>query len=158
VLVVHVPSLAPKLRHMADPLSIAASAIAVATLAAQVTTTLSKLRTLYELPGRLQALHNEVTDLEVVLRQIGLIVKERDLPYKKSRHGALQNTLQRGNTKLVELNAVIQRLEKSCVGGGKRYLFRAKAWWLEQPRLQALQEELRTIKATPNVMPGATHS
>jgi enamine deaminase RidA (YjgF/YER057c/UK114 family) len=54
-----------------DPLSVTASVIAVATLAAQITSALSELRTLCkQLPGRAHALSNKISDIEVFLVQV----------------------------------------------------------------------------------------
>ncbi|KAJ5710552.1 ankyrin repeat containing protein [Penicillium malachiteum] len=116
-----------------DPLSFTASLLTVATLAASVTTALSNLREVGELPSRLHAINNEVTDLEVILRQIG------------------------AKSKLGELDTIISRLVRSCVGNGK-FLVRAKVWLTEKPKLQALQEELHDIKATLNLILGLVHS
>ncbi|KAL3249896.1 hypothetical protein ABHI18_011439 [Aspergillus niger] len=61
-----------------DPLSISSSVIAIATLAAQVCSKLSELRTLYKcLPGRLHAVNNEVADLGVLLLEFAFVVKKR---------------------------------------------------------------------------------
>jgi enamine deaminase RidA (YjgF/YER057c/UK114 family) len=61
-----------------DPISVTASVIAVATLAAQIAAALSDLRTLCkQLPGRLHALSNEVSDVEVVLIQVAKVIEER---------------------------------------------------------------------------------
>ncbi|GCB27699.1 hypothetical protein AAWM_10584 [Aspergillus awamori] len=57
-----------------DPLSISSSVIAIATLAAQVCSKLSELRTLYKcLPGRLHAVNNEVADLGVLLLEFAFV-------------------------------------------------------------------------------------
>ncbi|KAI1373935.1 ankyrin repeat-containing protein-like protein [Hypoxylon crocopeplum] len=142
---------------MADPLSFAASIIAVATLAANITAALSKLRAVNDLPGRLHAINNEVADLEVVLRQVGSVATKRHALPEGVGQVALSDILHRAEAKLRELDAIVQRLIQSCVGTAK-FVVRAKAWWTEKPKLEALQEELHTIKATLNIMLGATHS
>jgi hypothetical protein len=61
-----------------DPLSIIASSIAVATLAASTCEAFSNLRALCKsFPGRLHALNNEVADIEIVLIQVAKVVEER---------------------------------------------------------------------------------
>ncbi|KAH8645547.1 ankyrin repeat-containing domain protein [Tricladium varicosporioides] len=144
-----------------DPLSITASVIAVATLAAKVTVTISKMRAIYELPGRLHAINNEVADLEVVLRQISTITTERkalqQLPAPTCSDDALPNLLSRADDKLRKLKQILERLLKSCVGGGK-FVARAKVWCIEKSKLHDLQDELHVIKASLNVMLGASHS
>jgi hypothetical protein len=57
-----------------DILSVTASAIAVAILAAQVGSTISRIR---HFPGRLQATKNELTDLGGVLWYIATFLAER---------------------------------------------------------------------------------
>jgi len=142
---------------MADPLSFAASIIAVATIAGQITATLSKLRAVYELPGRLHAINNEVADLEVLLREVGSLSTERQTRLAIGQQNALPDIVKRANIKLLELRDLVQRLIRSCVGSGK-FVTRAKAWWIEKPRLLTLQEELHTIKADLNIVLGAIHS
>ncbi|KAJ6024675.1 ankyrin repeat containing protein [Penicillium herquei] len=140
-----------------DPLSFTASLLAVATLAAKVTTALSDLRHVGELPGRLHAINNEVTDLEVILRQIGSKFTDAQPSPLDGNPDSLPDVLRRAESKLRELDAIVARLVRSCVGNGK-FLVRAKVWLTEKPKLQALQEELHDIKATLNLILGLVHS
>ena len=140
---------------MAEPLSLAASIIAVATVAAQITSTISKLRVLCELPGRLHALSNEVTDLQVVLRHVSSVIDGTAQPDDQKE--IILRLLQQAKSKLEELNVIIQRLTVSCAGGGK-FVVRAATWWKEKPRLQALQEDLHGVKASLNIILGVSHS
>ena len=55
---------------MADPLSLVASMIAIATAAAQISKAISRLRNFGEVPIRVYAIKNEVSDLEGVLRHV----------------------------------------------------------------------------------------
>ncbi|KAL8792114.1 MAG: hypothetical protein Q9195_005289 [Heterodermia aff. obscurata] len=141
---------------MADPLSLAASIITVATVAAQTSKAIAKLRVLNELPGRLQALKNEITDLEVVLHHIHSLVEERKV-MPGADQTSLANLLERANLKLLELATVIDRIGKSCVGGGK-LVNRAASWWKEKPRVQALQDDIREVKGNLNILLGASNS
>ena len=141
---------------MAEPLSLVASIIAVATVAAQITSTLSKLRVICELPGRLHALSNELTDLQVVLRHVGTTVDDGTAQPSEEKETILQ-LLQRAESKLSELNVIIQRLTVSCVSKGK-CVVRAATWWKEKPQLQALQEDLHEIKASLNMLLGVSNS
>jgi hypothetical protein len=141
---------------MADPLSITASVIAVATLAAKTVSTISTLRAINQLPGRLHAICNEVSDLEVVLRHIALVLSDRKLGRPSERPGALSDILDKAEHKLLQLDNVVKRVKATCVGNGM-FFVRAKAWFREKPRLQVLQEDIHTIKANLNIMLGATH-
>lgn len=61
-----------------DPLSIGASVITVAALAAKTGSAFHHLRSACKtLPGRLHALSNEVTNIELVLRQVAAVVEKR---------------------------------------------------------------------------------
>jgi len=118
----------------------------VYSLAGNITMTISKLRALFKLPGRLHTINNEVADFEVVLRQVGLIITERNVLTANAEQDALLGVLHRANDTLQQLKAILERLVKNCVGSGK-FVARAKAWYIEKPRIQALQEELHVIKA-----------
>lgn len=142
---------------MADPLSLAASIIAVATVAANVTTTLSKLRGLYNFPGRLHVIHNEVADLEVVLHQVSALVERRKELQPSRGTPKLALVVEQANSKLLHLQTIVDDLIARCVGDGKFYT-RTKAWLKERQRLETLQDELHIIKANLNIMLGATHS
>lgn len=139
-----------------DPLSISAGIIAVATVAAQVGLAFAELRALcVELPGRLHALNNEVADIEVVLYQVAAVINERScLPQKDQT--TIPQLLRQASTRLNELKEIIQRLASTCAR--KRVITRASAWRKEQPRLNALQDDIKTIKSSLNVMLGASNS
>jgi hypothetical protein len=77
-----------------DPLSIIASVLTLATAAAQIGTAISRLRHFGEVPGKIYALKNEVSDLEVVLRQIGQALKQKSLA-PDNAHGSLEQVLAR---------------------------------------------------------------
>jgi hypothetical protein len=130
--------------------------IAVATVAGQIGLVFAELRKrCRELPGRLHALNNEVADIEVVLYQVAAVVKDRSsLP--ASDQTAIPQLLKQAKTKLSELNEIIGRLAATC--DRKKVILRASAWRKEQPKLQALQEDIKTVKCNLNIMLGASNS
>lgn len=140
-----------------DPLSVAASAIAVATLAAQTCSALADLRSLCKtLPGRLHALNNEVADLELVLFQLASLTKEREsLP--ESKQSTIPHLLKQARTKLIELKSIVGRLTITY-RNAKIPIIGANGWRKEQNRLQELQEDIRTVKCSLNIMLGASNS
>jgi len=144
-----------------DPLSIISGVIAVATTAAEVSSTLSDLRRLCkQLPGRLHALNNEVSDIEVVLYQVAKVVEKRScslIPTTKTDRDTIPQILKKAKTKLTELKEIIDRISSATTRGSVA-LFRAGLWRKEQPKLQALQEDIKAIKSNLNVILGASNS
>ncbi|KAJ5937294.1 hypothetical protein N7454_004949 [Penicillium verhagenii] len=139
------------------PLSLVASIIAVATVAAQISEAISNLRGLGKLPDQLYALKNEVTDLGIVLRQIGDSIEQSDA-IQGTDSGSLREVLQRAKEKLAELAKVLGSIADACIGGKTKIVNRAVVWWKEKGHLQALQDDICTVKATLNLMLGASHS
>ena len=142
-----------------DPLSLTASVIAVATLAAQTCNAFAQLRGLHKaIPGRLHALNNEAVDIELVLYQIAAVVRERErLPSRDCELADIKHLLEQANTKLDELRAIVNRLCDTCINS-KASVFRGYRWHKEQERLQGLQNEINSIKCSLNIILGASHS
>src|SRR5947207_9001344 len=94
-----------------DPLSVTASAIAVATIAGQIRTAFADLRSICRiLPGRVHALNNEVADLEIVLLELATLIKRRAVLPADSEQLAIPHLLKQANIKLVELQSIVGRL------------------------------------------------
>ena len=142
-----------------DPLSLAASIIAVASLAAKTARTFNDLRvTCKTLPGRLHALSNEVSDLELVLRQVASVFDQRrNDPVLKDNECHIPQLMTQAQSKLEELRAIVQKLCDICANA-KIPLLNVHAWRRDQPRLQRLQEDIQTVKCSLNVMLGASNS
>ena len=142
-----------------DPLSLGASVITVAAFAAKTGSAFHHLRSACKtLPGRLHALSNEVTDIEVVLRQVAAVVEQRAQdPILHDQRENLPQLLNQARTKLDELAKIVHKLQEvSAVTTIP--LFKLAAWRRDQPRLLALQEEIKTIKCSLNVVLGASNS
>lgn len=93
-----------------DPLSIAAGAIAVATLAAQTCAAFAELQSLCRsLPRRLHALNNEVSNLELVLYQLASLVEER-VCLLEGNQSTIPHYLRQARIKLIELKGIVNRL------------------------------------------------
>ncbi|KAL8969910.1 MAG: hypothetical protein Q9197_004097 [Variospora fuerteventurae] len=142
-----------------DPLSITASVIALAGLAASTSRAFHELRSLCKnLPGRLHALSNEITDFELVLQQVVAAFEERGSDHLFRDHIASIPTLvERADCKLGELRAIIQRFSRSC-RGNRTPLYGAYTWYKDHPKLRALQEDIRSIKCDLNILLGASNS
>ena len=142
-----------------DPLSITASIIAVAGLAASTGRAFRDLRALCKtLPGRLHALSNEVADIELVLYQVASVHRERaNDPILRQNRSGIPLLLQEAKDRLEDLRDVVRKLIE--LGAQTKVpLFQAYAWRKEQTRLQALQEDIRTIKCNLNILLGASNS
>ena len=142
-----------------DPLSLTASVIAVATLAAKTCTTFAKLRGLHKaIPGRLHALNNEVADIELVLYQVAAVVREREVLQSREREQEdIEHLVEQAKTKLDELRAIIDRLCDTCIDT-KLSPFRGYRWHKEQERLQGLQNGINSVKCSLNIILGASNS
>jgi hypothetical protein len=144
-----------------DPLSVAAGVIAVATIAAQVSHILAEIRGDWDaLPGRIHALNNEVQDFNAVLHQVAIAVEEKRVS-AQDEHGhaapAFLAQIARGKTALLELRTILERL---LAAGSKRRdaIPRVLLWRSEQRRVVLLQEEIKQVKSSLNVLLGASNS
>ncbi|KAL9043664.1 MAG: hypothetical protein Q9214_003154 [Letrouitia sp. 1 TL-2023] len=142
-----------------DPLSLTASVIAVAGLAAKTGIAFNDLRTACKtLPGRLHALSNEVVDIELVLRQVAVVVDKREKdPLFKDQQANIPHLLKQARTKLDELRSIVDKLIEVSASI-KIPLFRVAVWRKDKPKLLALQEDIKTVKCSLNVMLGASNS
>lgn len=131
---------------MADPLSIAASAIAVIGAAQQVCKGVSKLRALQKAPEEFSALMNEVSDLQVVLQQVVSITC--DFSHEQQRRGevaALKSHIKRAKDQLLHLDELVTSNLTKYARNGDRKVARM-AWMLEQNRVRTMTDGLRNVR------------
>lgn len=142
-----------------DPISFTASLIAVATLATQCARAFSALRAASKnLPGRLHALNNEVTDINAVLTDVAALVRERgERGIAQDPQSNFPRILTQLTVKLTELKSIVESLTASC-SRSKIPLVRARAWTKVQEKLLSLQEEIKSAKSRLNVLLGASNS
>ena len=142
-----------------DPLSITAAIVGIGAVAHATGRAFKDLReSCNTLPGRLHALSNEVSDIELVLYQVAsLVEKQIDDPALRDQEGHIQHLLGQAGLKLSELKNIVETLT-IIIKTGKIPILRARAWRKNQPRLQALQEDIKTVKCSLNVMLGASNS
>lgn len=108
--------------------------------------------------GKLHALSNEVVDIELVLRQVAAVFEERgNDPVFQAHVSSVPKLLESAHSKLEELVSIIETLSASC-RGNQAPLSGAYTWWKTQPRLQGLQEDIRSIKCNLNIILGASNS
>ncbi|MCJ1456869.1 hypothetical protein MMC28_007235 [Mycoblastus sanguinarius] len=142
-----------------DPLSITAAIVGMGAVAASTSRAFKELRELCKtLPGRLHALSNEVSDIELVLYQVASVVERRTGGLAlKDLEAHIQHLLDQAGSKLVELRTIVETLT-GIVRTTKIPIFRAHAWRKNQPRLQGLQDDIKTVKCSLNIMLGASNS
>lgn len=110
------------------------------------------------LPGRLHALSNEVSDIELVLCQVASVLERRNgYSALKDQETYIQHLLNQAGSRLTELRQIVETLT-SIARTTKIPIFRAHARRKHQPRLQALQEDIKTVKCSLNIMLGASNS
>lgn len=140
-------------------LSIMESITSIATVAASTARAFEKLRELCNpLPGRLHALGNEISDIELILHQVALLVEQHTgrTPLE-GQQAHILHLLDQAGPRLEEMRLIIDTL----IGFAKTAetsIFRTHAWRENQPRLRALQEDIKTIKCSLNIMLGASDS
>lgn len=142
---------------MSDPVSALASIIAIATAAAQIGKAISRLRSFGEIPGRIYALRNEVTDLEVVLRQVGHALEQDELTYD-SQQESLRHILEQGRNHLAELAKALERVANSCAGGRVKIISRSSVWLNEKNVFQEFQDNIRRVRESLNMLLGISNS
>ncbi|KAK1513545.1 ankyrin repeat domain-containing protein [Colletotrichum costaricense] len=142
-----------------DPLSISAGIIAITTVAAQVANLLAGIREDWDsLPGRMHALSNEIQDFNVVLQQVAIAVKERRVSGQDAYgESTLLPLLVRGNNVLVDLKAILERLLATGTKK-KEAISRVLMWRREQGTVSSLQEQIKQVKSSLNVLLGASNS
>lgn len=149
-----------------DPLSVIASCIAIATLAAKTCEAFDRLRNNTKaLPGRIHALNNEVADLELVLRGVATVFSERQQASLVSDkdEANIPVLLAHVRGKLLELKEVVDRLTEPVVARPAPHsklasFLNAREFTKEQPGLALLQEDIRTVKCSLNILLGASNS
>ena len=141
-----------------DPLSIIASTIALATAAAKISTAISRLRHFGELPGKIYALKNEISDLEVVLRQISQALEQRLLA-PDGTHGSLETVLSRTKGHLTDLAEALGRIADACTQSNKiKAISKSTVWYREKVIFQGFRDDIVSVKATLNLILSTANS
>lgn len=142
---------------MADPLSLIGGILAIATAAAQISKAISRLRAFGEVPSQVYRLKNEVTDLEVMLRQVGSALQLKTLALEPEQ-GSLEQILGRTKDHLTDLAKALETVANACAGGKVKDLRRGAIWWKWKALFQGFQDDIRAVKATLNTILGASNS
>jgi ankyrin repeat protein len=140
-----------------DPLSIAASVFALAVAAAQISNAMSRLRHFGEVPGKIYALKNELSDLQVVLRQIGQALEQRSLA-PDNAYGSLELVLARTKGHLADLTKALERVANACTGSKIKAISKSTIWLREKALFQTFRDDIGSVKATLILILGTANS
>lgn len=126
-----------------DPLSIVASTITIASVAAALVKSLEKLIRLRGASSELLSLMNDVTDLNAVLQEFGTCVKDDQKRLTLSLDYQA-DLLQRGKNTLLELDSIVH-YELIKPGPGEIRVSH-KNWLRKCSSIKRLQEDIKDIK------------
>ncbi|KAI1880790.1 hypothetical protein JX265_001030 [Neoarthrinium moseri] len=142
-----------------DPLTIATSVVALASLAAKVGHLIGELRENYtSLPGRLHALGNEVEDLRVVLHRVASLSNDRErLKLDTDEESNIPDLIRRGEEKLLTLEEILGALVVTA-SKKRELLFRSLQWRREQSRIASIQDDIKRVKSNFNILLGVSNS
>lgn len=140
---------------MADPLSIVASVVALAGAAHKISKGITYLQKLGEVPGRAYVLRNEVTDLELVLKQVVDALQQND-PIPEDDH--LMGILDHIKFKLTELSVIFTRIGEACERNLSNFIRRRAVWAREKAQLENHFLELRALKESLSLVLGCSAS
>lgn len=140
-----------------DPLSITTSVLALATAAHQIGTAISRLRRIGELPSRIYALKNDVSELEVVLQEVARALEHNCLSPENTQE-SLDQVLVRTKDHLTSLTQALEQLSKVCKGPRAKSIIKTALWAKEKETFQKFRDDIASVKATLNLMLGAVGS
>ena len=143
-----------------DPLSITASAITIAALATKTCQAFAELRALCRtLPGRLHALSNEVTDINVVLIHVAIVFQKRASAVENEQHHTISHLLKRADKKSELLCQTILELVVACDRAKLTALYSGVRLAQGTAKIEnSGRGEIKTIKCSLNIALGASNS
>lgn len=132
-----------------DPVSFAASVIAIVGAARKAGKGISKLRDLFEAPDQIDALENELSSLQIILGDLHF-----DLENEPTSSIVPQNLLsivERARTKVQELEEILEYQVKKPSGPEGNARPRRIAWTRKKEKIIRLQQDLRSIRTDLNL-------
>ena len=143
---------------MADPISVSTGIVTIATAAVQISKAISHLRRLGQVPGQVYAPRNEITDLEVVLRQVATAAEQETLPSSDFRNESFRDMLARAASDLTELSKALERIGRAVEQSRAKGISRTAVWAREKSRLHKLQVSIQTVREAFGVLLGASNA
>ena len=133
---------------MADPLSIAASIIAVIGAAERVRKTLTKIRNIRNAPSEVLALVNEVSDLRIILGDLEGYIRQNtarpQLPEEQLHHMSI--LLQRAKDRLLELDRLVEYRLLTPESRSDRIRVSRREWAQSKDTVKRFRQSLRDIR------------
>lgn len=144
-----------------DPLSIAASIVALIGATQSVAVGLNKLASLRGVPAAILALNNELSDLRLVLSEAEPILLKHGrvavdingATPSPIEDGVLKLSFERAKQRLAELESVLQNRLLTRMGAMDRI-----GWLMEQDKVRKASEDLRTVRLNITAMLGVVTS
>ena len=128
-----------------DPLSAAASVIAVVGAIAGVSRSVKKIASLRAAPEAVLTLNNEISDLQVVLRAIETTLQTNTNAIDFLSSDSLHQPLNRAKEKLLELSIILE-YQIIKVGDGGELTINSLAWARKYSKIKGIQNDLRLIR------------
>ncbi|KZM20612.1 uncharacterized protein EKO05_0010889 [Ascochyta rabiei] len=130
-----------------DPLSITASILAIITASEKTVKGLAKLRSFKHAVTEFSALINEVSDLRLILTQVGLLGAQLEQDLNEGPVIALRSLLRRAEQQVQDLEEYVQYdLSKPDVDAPGGVKVKKKSWALHQEKLLNIQQGIKTTR------------
>ena len=101
---------------------------------------------------------NEVSDIELILHQVALAVEQSTgVSTLEGQEVHILHLLDQARPRLEELNVILDTL-LGFAKTAETSIFRIHVWRKNQPKLQALQEDIKIIKCSLNIILRASDS
>ena len=140
---------------MTDPLSVTVSVITLIGAAHKISSAISYLRKIVHVPARVYVLKNEVTDLEVVLKQAAGAIQQNNLD---GQDEAFKATLGDAKKKLAEVSSTIERIGNALERNKSKFIKRNAISAKEMANLETLLIDIRALKESFGLMLGLSTS
>jgi hypothetical protein len=140
---------------MTDPLSVTVSVIALIGAAHKISSAISYLRKIGRVPTRVYVLKNEVTDLEVVLKQAAGAIQQNNLD---GQDKAFTAALGDAKKKLAEVSSTIERIGNALERNKSKFIKRNAISAKEMANLETLLIDVRALKKSFGLMFGFSAS
>ncbi|OCK75528.1 hypothetical protein K432DRAFT_429349 [Lepidopterella palustris CBS 459.81] len=140
---------------MIDPISVSVSVITLIGAAHKLSSAISYLRKTGYVPARVDVLKNEVTDLEVVLKQVAGAIQQNNLD---GQDEAFNATLADAKQKLAEVSSTVERIGNALERNKSKFIKRNAISAKEMANLETLLIDVRALKKSFGLMLGFSAS